>query len=509
MTARLELVLDGPVRVLDSEGRDRTPRGAKERGLLAVMGTARGMRLSRARVQDLLWSDRGPEQGAASLRGALSGVRRALGPARDVLLTGPGWVGLDGDRMRVVLPAGPDAGDRFCADLDITDPEFEDWLRDMRMAAPAAPAAPAPGPVAPVETGAPLVLVLPDPGQAGHVAGDMILADAAGRVARLVPALIVGAGSVPQMAGRCIGLHAAIMPGDRSGAITSLRLTDRAQGGAQIWSHMGQMRLMGKGADVLMRALSEEMSAAILELAGLRSLSMLHRFDASSLGRLDAELADGTSGLLPAVAPAIRAYLRYTMRLERLASDDAVDEASEMARQAVEAAPRNPVTLSVAALVAVQRGDLDAAVDQIDRARWADPAQALVRFATAAVLARTGREAEAYEAAKAARTGALAILGPGNAALAAAAAATAAGREADALAHARAARGLAPDSRAALRFVAALAFRAGAEEEAASALARLAQLEPDFAPQRMLDADYPVANLRRAGFLQVAEAGLI
>ncbi|MEM8848712.1 MAG: hypothetical protein AAGE03_01620 [Pseudomonadota bacterium] len=507
MVAPLELVLDGPVRLLDPSGRDCTPRGAKERGILAILGTTPGMRLARARLQDLLWSDRGQSQGATSLRGALSELRRALGPRRDVLVGGPGWIGLEPDQVQVILPSGPNAGDRFCTDLDITDPEFEDWLRDSRMSDfPQS----LPGTSTQLSNpDAPLVLILPDFGQSGHAVADMVLADAAGRVAQFIPTLILGSGAVPTMAGRRLRVQAGVVMGLDNEAIISLRLVDETAGGLQIWSHLDSLALVTGQMAPAVRALSEVLSGAILDTVGLRILSMMHRFDSDSLVQLDTHLATGKSGLLSDVTPAVRAFVRYKMRVERLISQDDLEEASELSREALAAAPRNPLNLAVGALMAVQRGDIAAAVDQVGRARSGDASQALVRFATAAVLAQSGRETEAYAIAESARAGDVSMLGPANTAVAAAAAATAARQEAAALDHARAAKGLAPDCRAALRFVAALAFRAGAEEEAATALARLAQLEPDFAPQRLLDPDYPVANLRRAGFLQVAEAGLI
>lgn len=128
----LRLSLTGPVRLQSAGGGDLTPRSMKARGALAVLGVARGMRVARARLQDLMWSDRGPEQGAASLRQCLREIRQALGPGRQALCAGPGWIGLDPKWIAVdaAPAAGPEA--EFASDLDIRDPEFEDWLRDTR-----------------------------------------------------------------------------------------------------------------------------------------------------------------------------------------------------------------------------------------------------------------------------------------------------------------------------------------------------------------------------------------
>ena len=127
--ARTKLHLAGPVSVIDAEGRDRTPYSMKARGILAVLGTARAYRVSRSKLQDKLWSDRSPEQGSASLRQALTEIRKRLGPMREILTSGPGWIGLDPDLLDVVLdpPADFVPGTfEFADDLDIRDAEFED-----------------------------------------------------------------------------------------------------------------------------------------------------------------------------------------------------------------------------------------------------------------------------------------------------------------------------------------------------------------------------------------------
>lgn len=159
----LELRLIGPVRLVRRDGTVVTPKGRKAQGLLALLGVAAGYRLPRSALQDKLWSDRGPEQGGASLRQELRGLRQALGDARRCLVTEGVWVGLDPACIRVSLtPAPEDWGltgspPEFCAGLDIADPEFEDWIRDQRayfadkLAAsppPAPPVAPPPAAVA-------------------------------------------------------------------------------------------------------------------------------------------------------------------------------------------------------------------------------------------------------------------------------------------------------------------------------------------------------------------------
>ncbi len=175
----LELRLIGPVRLVRRDGTVVTPKGRKAQGMLALLGVAAGYRLPRSGLQDKLWSDRGPEQGGASLRQELRGLRQALGDSRRCLVAEGVWIGLDPARVRVSLtPAPEDWGltgspPEFCAGLDIADPEFEDWIRDQRayfadkLAAVPPPAPPLQTPSqapSPLVVGQPTVTVVATPG---------------------------------------------------------------------------------------------------------------------------------------------------------------------------------------------------------------------------------------------------------------------------------------------------------------------------------------------------------
>ncbi|MEF9604504.1 SARP family transcriptional regulator, partial [Paracoccus sp. PXZ] len=133
-------------------------------------------------------------------------LRAALGAEKGLLLTGVGWVGLDPERLRIDLTPVYDAGGapiEFAADIDIPDPEFETWLRDMRLrltpdcdgpsalqqplaplAAPWSTAGPAPGDyvvaLRPVESN----------DSRAHVIGEMIVNEAAARACEMIPATL-------------------------------------------------------------------------------------------------------------------------------------------------------------------------------------------------------------------------------------------------------------------------------------------------------------------------------
>jgi DNA-binding SARP family transcriptional activator len=133
---RVQLV--GAFAIHGSEGADRTPRGRRACAIVAMLALAPDGKRARSWLQDKLWSSRAPEQGAASLRQSLHELRLALGDDRDLIVADKFHVLLDQTRCIIDLeadgahPAGPDA--ELLEGLDISDDEFEDWLREQRAA---------------------------------------------------------------------------------------------------------------------------------------------------------------------------------------------------------------------------------------------------------------------------------------------------------------------------------------------------------------------------------------
>ncbi|MEL7082843.1 MAG: hypothetical protein AAGK82_15755, partial [Pseudomonadota bacterium] len=71
--------LFGPLRVSASDGANMTPRSTKARGMIALLASSATHTRSRTWLQSKLWSDRGREQAAASLRQVLTETRKTLG----------------------------------------------------------------------------------------------------------------------------------------------------------------------------------------------------------------------------------------------------------------------------------------------------------------------------------------------------------------------------------------------------------------------------------------------
>jgi TolB-like protein len=145
------LRLVGPLTLVTADGTDITPKGKRAKAILALLALSPAGVRSRRWVQDKLWSERGQENGAASLRQEISAMRRAFKAAgvhillgdRDTLRLDRNLVHLDTDDSSTLAQ-----GEDLLEGLDIRDPEFEDWLRTerMRYAAPEGLPAPAPRP---------------------------------------------------------------------------------------------------------------------------------------------------------------------------------------------------------------------------------------------------------------------------------------------------------------------------------------------------------------------------
>src|SRR5689334_5456654 len=136
----IRICVIGAFRVLAPDRQDLTPRGRKARALLAILALTPTRRRSRSALQDKLWSDRGPEQGAASLRQTLTEIRRAFGERyRDCLVSDMRSIGLDPNRVAIDVDtadlsefAATVEAPQLLDDIDVADDEFEHWLRNQR-----------------------------------------------------------------------------------------------------------------------------------------------------------------------------------------------------------------------------------------------------------------------------------------------------------------------------------------------------------------------------------------
>ncbi|QPH54509.1 hypothetical protein [Pontivivens ytuae] len=493
---------------------------------------------------DKLWSTRGSEQAAASLRQALHALRAALG--NDALTSGSGWVGLDSSKIHVALePTNLDVDGsipEFAEGLDIPDPEFEDWIRDARqhfadlwsktiadnettISSPAEKritrlAEFTRRPWSPRS----IKLVLPSEPPLGHdrnALSDIILRDGAQRAAHMLGAEVAEH--------RTLSADAQYSPGslrfdcqvaEISGRVVIQPTIADPISGIVLW----QRTMSGSQEttqDLIDEATAAISSAAVTQVFTARRTATAPRlldafsFDASRLLQADQALgaeADNTERSAEGpVRLAYRAWLRHTMVMERLTrtSSDALEEASEMMRYAREAAPFNQFILAVDSLIHGARGEDELALELALEARRLDPNHAFVRKSLSVALSFSGHPKAAHEEAIAAGRNQMSPLAPAFFELRKAYTAIGINDAAGALRWAKAAIQRAPDLRAAHRVVAALQYADGNVKEAEASLLRLRTLEPDFSLDLMASDSYPVDSLRKAGLLSVTESGLL
>ena len=518
MPATLSLM--GSVRLRGAAGGDLTPRSQKARGALAVLGTAPHLRLSRARLQDLLCSERSKQQGSDSLRQMLRELRGALHEEKDILQAGVGWIGLDPDRLRIDLSPVYDAGGtptEFAADIDIPDPEFECWLRDMRLRLtpeddgpslrrPQAPEDIAPGYV---------VDLMPVQGSDGRarLVGEMVVNEAAARACEMIPAALADR---TEPAAGLIGIQIAPFCYSAGADCALLVVMRDLATGRHGWTRRFTLRAADE--TTTMRHAVAQITVALLDRARLTASARWTGFpiwDVFSYARDRLEAADRVLAALPAhrqgaVSLALRSYLRNTLILERLTEDPAAcsDEAEALALRARELAPNNPVVLAVASLSASRRRDAVGALELAQAACRTDPDNELACHALSEALTGVGRDLEALEAIERGARGALAELGPACWLMRRAQVLVRLGRLGDAENSAAAAFAFAADNRPSLRYLAALRHHRGDLAGAADALRHLRRIEPDFSLELLAQPDYPVQTLRMAGLMEIVNSGL-
>jgi tetratricopeptide (TPR) repeat protein len=539
----LLLSLVGPLRLV-RDGADITPRSTKAQGLLALVATSPALRRPRSFLQDKLWSESEPEQGATNLRQVLMHLRRALGPERDALVCEAGWIGLDPRRFAVRLEPGEEDLARpelpeFCDGLDILDPEFEDWIRDCRLAfeerwaklqaeraARPRPALIAPE-AAPVDDPAVVVSEPEAPDAELATLAAAVSAQVAAQAWRLggITVLLApfDAAAAPPAGSVSVKVRVA-----RLGrvAIVQALITDLSRG-TLLWMAQREFPLGRTRGDpsALGRLVSEVSTALSLEIGrggpgtegsairrAYRALAGALSFDRDTLlaSERDLDLPEGVPG--GPVRGAWRANIRLISAIERVVADpqESESEAIELAARALEQDPLNPIVNALAADVALHlQGQPLKAMELARAAVERDGASPFTHASHAQALSRTGSPRAAHEAAL--RALAFAVGQPNQAwwTMLCCVTATRAGAHDDALRFARVTHEIAPSFRPPLRFMAALLYRARDEAGAAEALRKLKALEPDFSLELMAEDTYPVRTLRECGLLDIVRSGLL
>lgn len=111
----------------DRDGRDVTPRGRKARAILAYLAVHPNEHVSRERLIELLWPDRGEAQARGSLRQSLLEIRRA---APKLIDSDHDHVWIDSKRVTPSdFPDECSPQEQLLDDLEGITAEYDEWLR--------------------------------------------------------------------------------------------------------------------------------------------------------------------------------------------------------------------------------------------------------------------------------------------------------------------------------------------------------------------------------------------
>ena len=545
--AHLTLRLSGPLRLLHPDGRNVTPPSLKAQGILALLATSPALRRPRAWLQDKLWSDSAPEQGAASLRQTTLRLRREVAAEPGWLVSGPGWIGLDPGRVAVALDPAPGEwglageGPEFCDGLDIADPEFEDWIRDQRLAhedrlartGPPAlpPALPTIMPSRPASVDdPPVLLVAPGRASDGMMAAlaETLATEIATGAAHLGGAevRIEGAGAIATLPADALRLK---VNATRMGAHVALQaqLSD-PEWGTLIWVNnctVSEFAAERGAPGAFDSFVAKAVSATMHELgrggggpkgstvrANYKALAGVFSFDGAAMRGSDAIFAMPRGHSLQAVSAAWRAQLRVFSIIERSAPDltAAKEEAIDLASRALADDPLNPVVRSIASEVALfvenrPQKAMELALAALERG----PYSPLAHSSLAQAQARLGNLREAHEhSLQALRLSSL-TPSPGLWYLRSCVTALRCGSYEEATRYAQLAHETTLGFKAPLRFLAALQFHQGNDSSAAGTLQKLKDLETDFSLELMASENYPVESLRETALMAVTKSALI
>lgn len=505
----------------DDGGADRTPRGMKDRGLLALLLLSPGQRRTRQWLQDRLWSDRTAEQAAHSCRQSLSAVRRALGPEAGRLRT---------DRATVWL-APPvavtvDGPGEALADLDIRDPEFADWLRETRQALeeePAAVAAPRPPPRADDRA----LILLRDTGRATTDRAAFLCSILRTRIEEEMASL--GDVAVTRSAGAAADEDARACS---TVEIESLEDDGRWFAMLRIYGPPSR-RVLWTGRLALpldvaalptrpevIRLVNQAvgvLSDQVASQRGLTPFAAIHKavrriydFEAGGLAAADDLLRQVEDRDETGLARAWRAFAGLTAALEfRDGSPELGRRVLALAEAALAREAPHPTSLALVSQVQIKLGgDIDRALLLAQRAVAANDANPFALDALAVAVTQAGDPEGGYRAALQGRRVAEGLAIAFALDMQCCLSALGCGRIEDALAHALTSHRLMPCYRPPLRYLVALNLLTGRREEADRYARKLQRLEADFTPALLLRPEYPVHTLRDLGHVEGLRAGL-
>lgn len=519
----LSLNVFGRFLIVDAFGNDRSPKSAKARGVLALLAMSQGHSRSRVWLQDKLWSDRDSKKGSDSLRQTLVEIRRAFGPYRAALKADREKVALDPALFAIkyhLISSSDDWNDEqnAFADLDIDDPEFEDWIRNLRLSL--ADKAHTRPPQALRSHMAPKPAIFFQCQSDNHPASELISSRLIAltttslrdlddfQIFPLSPATSEP-GARPPATGLAVAVRAVtIMPHSHVAFALSHAAT-----GQVYWSRTVRISALseepllhecGTLVQAILSTLRERkehlaISNSAAMLAG-HARDLIFRFDRNSLRDADTHLRYAYDREQRPQYLAWRAFLRNMAQFQHRSSaflDDKVTS-EELVQEALRQDAGSASVLGIGAhLEYLGGGSSRGSLRLAERAVSLDPLNAV----NMAILSNSELVLDKLEDSRRSALTALALTGTGEhrafVEFFCCMSAAAVGDYATAIGHAEVAFILRPAFRAPLRYLIALYKQMGMIAQMERAIVQLQQLEPDFMPLRFLDADYPITTMRR------------
>ena len=504
----LKLRCYGPFRAFDGAGNDVTPKSRKGQGVLAVLGTSEDMLRTRRWLQDVLWSDRTPEQAGGSLRQTLTELRKCLSPCGDVLNADRNAIWLNPELVETDLDDPAPHTQTFLEGLDVRDPKFNEW-RQAQCRTPVH---------LPLPSGQPGVRFRcwgdgSNGGVIGSIVADQLghsleeqesswVVDRQGDVevkcdlAELGPSNVLTVRVTHEHTGTLLYSGFREYQGNPSQALVAGFLTELV--------HETVGRVVAKLPRVLGLDRPEVMAAGFANIA----LSRLGSFETDKLIEADALFerayaADGNGLYL-----AWRAFVRMAQVVDqdKVIAPELLEEVEALLSKALEASPYNSVALSLVSLTRNMLFDDHGTALELAKMATRVNTNGLLAKQSLAVAASTDDDPHsAYEASRlcqsALGTDGLRHLWDLYHALVC----IRAGKLNEATQSAKRAAGASAFFAAPRRQLVSLYLAAGDEEAAMQTLQELKNLDPTFSLDRYFnDEDYPVMTLRKAGLLQRA-----
>lgn len=533
----VEITLHGPfsVRALQS-GEDLTPRPHKSRALLALLALAPESRRARRWIEERLWSDRGPQQAAGSLRQSLVDLRKSFGAFGHLIDADREWISLNAAAIR--LKSALESGGELLEGISVRDPAFQRWLEAARRPQttpgflPASHFATLAQGISPADAiGEPIVISCGTanlPGTSGGIVAEIIASRIAEDISDHVTACTVARRSgasgqpLPDMPEADLDVTCNVIE-DNGICLAFIKVVHGPSGRVLFakdcrfvgtaTSLVGSEALIGAAFDASEKTVAKVPHVLGLSRVATKSVALgqlaLHKmfsFDEVQLSQADRLMEQAYEVDGNAVHLAWRGLLQMVKAIElgQAQRPELHDMAQSLTNHAMESRDGNS---TVKALVSQTRamlfGDAVAAGQAAAQALDANPRNpfALQAMAVAKMLAGDGEQA--YQ---------MSALGRSYASRSTfrhwwdahhATVCVATGRVDEAIAAAEAAAFGAPSLRPAYRYLLSLYAHRGDLERASLMQAHLEKLEPGFTLDRMIeDPDYPVRTLRSTGLLK-------